>query len=170
MSKKAMITGFAGEKPYEKLKSKITNAVKTAIEDYGVTDFYFVNNLDETEPEDNPILKETLSNGVEAAEFIAKTIKDYKTKNKNESINSAILVARLTDENYDTALYDEIIQGYSIYANELDFEQSSDAFQLRDNFIASNIDILFWYSNKILENTSHIFMSAKANNKIIVYL
>lgn len=163
MSKKAMIIGFMGQNADEQ---KIDRAIKTAVEEYGITEFFFGNEQDETEIDENETIKKFMSDSVKANKTIAEKIKLYKEKHKDKNIKSVMVKALPNDKNFSPELYDEIIEGYSIYYGEIE-ENSSDAYQLRDEFLVQNVDFIFWYSNDILINQSPL---CKGNLEKIVVL
>lgn len=169
LGKKAIIIGFAGEKLTNKVKQKIEALIESAITKHNVTEFYFGNDFEEFEEleiDEKPILRELVSNSHTVTDFIIETIKNYET---SEKICVTLIVARPSDKNYNANLYDEIIQGYYIYHEELDSDSSLDAFDLRDTFLIENIDMVFWYSNPILVKTSSLFKCAENHNKQIVF-
>lgn len=110
------------------------------------------------------LLKERLSNQNAIIEFTAQIINGYKSNNQNESIYSIMIVARPTDNNYNSNLFDRIIKAFHIYS-DADEAETIDAYDMRDKFMAENIDIIFWYSDSILTSTSRLYQIAKENKK-----
>lgn len=151
MGKMAIIIGCVGQPLDEQLEKTIDKTVRIAVSEYGVTDFYFGNQYEYADDaEDNEILREILHNSREVDEYIAKAVRKYRESNDLEGIKSVMLVAGWADKNFDKGLYDEVIQGYPLYAAALNYEPSADAYQLRDEYLRNNVDLIFWYSNKIL--------------------
>lgn len=72
---------------------------------------------------------------------MAGIVKENKTI--YQDIHSAVVVARPVDKNFNINLYDEIIQRYLLYHDELDCDESFEAYDRRDMFLAHNIDIVF---------------------------
>ena len=167
---KAMIVGYMGEVLTEQLKKRLETFVQSAIKDFGITDFYFGNEEeyeDEIENEEKPYFKKMLENSHEVLTFILETIKLNK---QNNDVNCAMVVARPNDKNFNEDLFDEIIQGYSIYFKDIDFDNSVEAYDFRDTFLVQNMDYIFWYSNSILAKTSSIIKCAENYSKRIVYV
>lgn len=164
MGNKGMFVGALGQKLDDNLKAKLDNAVKTAIDTYEIRDFYFCN--EQVDGEEDELISTAIAEYKKIGEYIAHKIQDYKKEIDDTEIKTALIAARPDDTNFTAKLYDEIIQGYYIYGQELESPNANDAFILRDNFAAANIDIVFWYSNRILADTSCFLKSVKDKNRI----
>lgn len=149
MGNTGMIVTRLGQELDDITKRKIEKAVITAIEDHAVTDFYF-SNVDDDIIEENEYAELYIKSRNSIDRFAIEKIREYAKAHPEKSLHTTILVARLVDDNYDKTLYDEVIQGYSLYYNEVESIDSFEAFALRDNFLTTHIDKTFWCSNKIL--------------------
>lgn len=168
MENKGIFVGATGQKLNETLKEKLNRAVGMAVEEYGIVDFYFTSEQDYQD--ESLLISEAMTEKRNIDAYLAQKISEYRKSRTDKNIRTAMLAARPADKNFDEKLYDEILQGYFIYGEELDEENSFDSYALRDAFIAENVDVVLWYSNRILENTSPIVRRAKEKGKTVVYL
>ncbi len=149
MNGKGVILTHLGQELDDNCKRKISMAVKAAVEKYDVTDFYFTNE-DDGDDEADDYIKNLFKIQNDIKEYIVKTVKAYTKEHPETVLRTTMFAARVMDNNFDKSVYDDVIQGYSIYYNELEDAASVDAFSLRDSYLSTQVDYVFWCSNKLL--------------------
>lgn len=174
METKGIILGALGQKLDEKLKEKLNSAIMSAIEQDKVTAFYFLNEDEsiiynyergETEEKDS-IIEAALSDRQKICEYILDTINEYRQNHTECKIKTVMFAARPIDKNYNQSAFDEVLQGYYIYHNDMSSDEDLAAFNLRDEYISRNLDLFYWISDTILTSQCEILRLLDDKTKI----
>lgn len=155
MCKTCMIVGndYSTELTTE-LALRLQNAVEKAVKHYGVTVFYFGNNADE--------LKDIKSSN-DINETVAREVAQLKVFNSN--LKSYMILARENDVCKFRELFDRVFCGKDSTGNCF-----KETFYSRDQYLAAQTDIIFWYSDKKNINRITLMHEAQKLKKKIIYI